>query len=92
MRKFLSILGAGLLASAVQAQGQSLENPALAFGARQSVSSVSLSPNGSQIAYVAPGEGHGTRLYVADLTAGTTQLATYADGDPLEIEGCEFVS
>lgn len=80
------------LSSTVVAQSNSLSDPAAAFGARQSVSDIALSPDGGSIAYVAPGVGQETRLYVTDLSTGDTRLATGADGDPWEINWCEFDS
>lgn len=83
-------LASACLASAVSAQ--QLEDPAAAFGARESVRDVTLSPDGSSVAYIAPGVDQETRLYVSDLTSGETHLATGADGDPWEIFDCQFVA
>lgn len=51
------------------------EDVAAAFGARESVESISLSPDGSKLAYVAPVVGQGSALYTVDLATGdsTTQ-------------------
>lgn len=91
--KILFGLAAALgLASAGLAQSTQLDNPAQAFGARESIGSIALSPGGDSIAYIAPGAGQETRLYVTDLSSGQTQLASVADGNPWEINWCEFVA
>lgn len=78
--------------AAVAAPAAELEDPAAAFGARESVRDVTLSPDGGSVAYIAPGVDQETRLYVADLTNGETRLATGADGEPWEIFDCQFVA
>jgi len=41
-----------------------------AFGARESVEQISLSPDGSKIAYIAPRPGQGAALYTVNLADG----------------------
>ena len=64
-----------------------------AFGARESVLSVSLSPSGRQIAFISPGPGLTTFLYTVDTTGGGTARETLsADGKPERLDRCGWVS
>lgn len=66
--------------------------PAAAFGVRESVESISLSPDGSTIVYVAPRVGQGSAAYTVDLATGTSKLMAAADGNPQRLGGCNFVA
>lgn len=64
-----------------------------AFGARESISSASLSPDGTKIAFVGPGKGQSTVLYVFDASKDKEpQAVTSASGDPERILGCLWSS
>ena len=54
------------------AQQSSIDADALAFGARASVSNVSLSPDGSGVVMVGAGPGRSTVAYHVDLATGTS--------------------
>jgi len=71
---------------------QSQINPAVAFGARASVEDISLSPDGTKIAYLAPRAGQGASVYVATIGGGEPVLATGVNGDPERLLGCDWVS
>lgn len=90
MRKFLSILGAALLASAVQAQETTLEDPASAFGARESIADIALAPDGASIVYVAPGAGQAANVYSIDLETGEGNTVATSSGDPFFLNWCEY--
>ena len=62
------------------------------FGARESVQSIALSPDGSQLAYVVPTQGQGSRLY--SIPVGTTQPkgVINVDGEKQRMSGCNWVS
>ena len=103
MFKTMMLPLAALLALPAQAQAQAqapapasapaAADPAIRFGARQSVQDVSLSPSGGKVAFIAPGRGRGTILYTVDLAAGgNPKVALTADGDPERITGCNWVS
>ncbi|HEU4968621.1 S9 family peptidase [Sphingomonas sp.] len=68
------------------------QDAAAKFGALESVRDMSISPDGSKIAFVGPADGVKTTLYTIDLATGTPQLALVADGKPLRITGCDWVS
>jgi dipeptidyl aminopeptidase/acylaminoacyl peptidase len=66
---------------------------AKAFGARPSVSHLTLSPDGQNVAYIAPGDGPGTRVYTINLAKKTSaRLVMVADGKPLRVRRCDWVS
>jgi hypothetical protein len=65
------------------------------FGARESVSDLSLSPDGMSVAYVAPTTGQGSALYVYSLVKGaprSSRPVTTASGKPERLGGCHWVS
>lgn len=80
----------GCVSSAGLAQGQI--DPAVAFGARPSVEDISLSPDGTKIAYVAPRAGQGATVFVATLGGGVPHPAASLDGEPERFGGCDWVS
>jgi acetyl esterase/lipase len=68
---------------------------AKAFGARESVSDLSLSPDGMSVAYVAPATGQGSVVYVHSLEKGapnSTRAVIAASGKPERLGGCNWVS
>jgi dipeptidyl aminopeptidase/acylaminoacyl peptidase len=68
-------------------------DPAAAFGARESVLSVSLSPSGRQVAFISPGPGQTTFLYTVDAAGGGIPRRTLsADGKPERLHRCGWVS
>ena len=79
--------------SICQAENSKPFDPAAAFGARQSVSGVHLSPDGTSIAYIAPGPGQGAVAYTLSLAKGSApKPAMSADGKPYRLENCHWVS
>lgn len=78
--------------AALSAHAKSFDGAA-AFGARPSVSGMSLSPDGKSVAYVVPGAGQGAVVYTRNLEKGSIpKRALSADGRPFRIEGCHWVS
>lgn len=71
---------------------QSRLDPAAAFGARASVEDISLSPDGTKIAYLAPRSGQGASVYVATIGGGEPVQATGVDGNPERLVGCDWVA
>jgi dipeptidyl aminopeptidase/acylaminoacyl peptidase len=67
-------------------------DPAAAFGARASIESISLSPSGRRLAYVAPAQGQGSRLFTVDLDSGESRQTTSVDGRSQRLGGCGWVS
>jgi dipeptidyl aminopeptidase/acylaminoacyl peptidase len=82
-----------LVSATVPAAAAGPADPAAAFGARESVLSVSLSPSGRQIAFISPGPGQTTFLYTVDAAGGGTPRETLsADGKPERLQHCGWVS
>lgn len=68
---------------------------AKAFGARPRVEYVSLSPDGTSVAYVAPTTGQGSVVYVQGLAKGASLASKPilgASGKPERLGGCDWVS
>lgn len=65
-------------------------NLAEAFGAREAVQDISLSPDGSKIAIVAPTKGRGAAVTVIDATNGDTRTILSSSGNPDRLTGCHW--
>src|SRR5688500_2307798 len=88
----LKTLACLLTCASAAASAQSQLDPAIAFGARPSVEDISLSPDGTKIAYVAPRAGQGGSVFVATLGGGEPHAAASLDGEPERFGGCDWVS
>jgi dienelactone hydrolase len=87
--RFLSLLLAGSLPVGLSAQ----EPSAIAFGAREGIEHVSMSPDGTKLAYIVPATGQGSKLYTVDIAnGGVPRVALAASGDPQRLSSCEWVS
>src|SRR5688572_18045075 len=90
---FLRASAAFFALSAHPALAQStVEADALAFGVREGVANMDLSPDGSRAVFVGPGPGRTTVVYVADIAAGTTNPILSSSGNPESLRWCSFVS
>ena len=75
------------------AHAQTVEQLAGAFGARQSVLDISLSPSGNKVVYIAPGGPSTEAVYVVDLAGDATPRAILAHRDPdSELVNCQWAS
>ncbi len=89
MLKNIVFLTATVCATPICAQSKD----ASAFGAREGIEQVSLSPDGNKVAYIVPDKGQGSRLYTVDLAnGGKPRAAIAASGDPERLSYCEWVS
>jgi dipeptidyl aminopeptidase/acylaminoacyl peptidase len=92
VRTLLLLVALGAAASAAD-QGDKKFDPAAAFGARPSVSSISLSPDGSSIAFIAASAGRGSILFTMSLdTDSKPRPALTSNGNPFRLQSCEWVS
>lgn len=83
----------GLCAVLVAAPAVAQTDPAAAFGARESVERIALSPDGTKIAFVAPHAGKGGALYFAEVGSAAPPLRTLiASGAPEHLGRCGWVS
>jgi dipeptidyl aminopeptidase/acylaminoacyl peptidase len=68
-------------------------DPPAAFGARERVLDISMSPGGTKLAFITPGPGQSTVLYTVDAAGGRPpQRAVAADGRPERLSQCGWVS
>ena len=68
-------------------------DPPAAFGARQSVSDLCLSPDGQRVSYIAPTDGQGSVVYTLSLDKGARpRAALRAAGKPDRLTYCNWVS
>lgn len=77
--------------SALPVHAQTVDELAAAFGARQAISDISLSPSGGKAAIVAPAEPRGDAVLIADLVKGGAPkpvLAATETGD--WVTGCSW--
>jgi dienelactone hydrolase len=82
-----------LAASSTPALEATPFDAAAAFGARQGVVDLSLSPNGKSVAYLIPTTGQGSALLTLDLAAGSkARVALTASGKPERLTQCHWVS
>jgi acetyl esterase/lipase len=66
---------------------------AKAFGAREGVTQLSLSPDGKRIAFIAPAEGQRSILYTVSTEEGAQPRAVLdAKGEPERLRRCDWVS
>lgn len=70
----------------------SLDKDAIAFGVRESVANMDLSPDGKHAVFVGPGPGRTSIVYIADVVAGTVKPILSAAGNPENIRWCAFAS
>ena len=86
---------AALIAAAplLHAADANPSDAAAAFGARVAIESLRLSPDGMSVAFVTPIAGQGGIAYTQSLLPGAkAKVAFYADGKPLRLQGCNWVS
>lgn len=86
---------AGLLASVSShafAEPTPRDEAAKLFGARPSVEDVSMSPDGTKVAYIAPRAGQGAAVFVASVAGGEPTPVTSVNGDPERLFGCDWVA
>jgi dipeptidyl aminopeptidase/acylaminoacyl peptidase len=85
-------LALALSSASVAQPAHSLAEDAAAFGARESAVDVSLSPSGTNVAYVAPIRGGGSAAFVAHLaTNKVTPFLKSGDGAE-QLDWCQFVT
>lgn len=88
----LSILFTALAAVSTPVTAQQFD-AAKAFGAREDVEQISLSPDGTRLAHLVPGKGQGSGLYITpvDGSAAPKRILS-SSGDPERISNCRWAS
>src|ERR1700730_19035066 len=75
----------------LQAQNANPFDSASAFGARPSVTSLVLSPDGTSVAYIVPADGQGSVAYTLALAEGSKpKRALSTDGKSYRLEWCQW--
>ena len=97
MRSISSFLlfSVGLISTAAIAQDEDKQRTAAqVFGAVPAVYDISLSPDGTKVAFIAPGPGTMTDLFAIDLNQAQSnpKRVTRASGDPENLQWCNWVS
>ena len=87
IRRAMATLGCLILLT-----GNAEPDAADAFGVRESIHDISLSPDGRRIAYLAPYQGQGSQLFTVDLATGQSTHTTSVDGRTQRLGGCGWVS
>jgi len=88
-------VAAGLLASAatsVSAEVMPLDQAAKAFGTRESVQSMAISPSGNRLALLSAGPGRSTMVRIVELPAMSVSTIMSSAGDPESFRWCDFAS
>jgi dipeptidyl aminopeptidase/acylaminoacyl peptidase len=89
----LLLLVALSAAAAAAEQGDKQFDPAVAFGARPSVGNISISPDGTRIAFIAPSAARGSILFTMPIGADSkSRPALSSGGKPFRLQSCEWVS
>ena len=67
-------------------------DPAAQFGVRESVEQIDISPDGQRLAYLQPGSGRTTILYLYNLAGGDPIVVTRSSGAPERLRWCRFAT
>jgi dipeptidyl aminopeptidase/acylaminoacyl peptidase len=94
LRIFTLLAGAAWLAAVTPAQAAdfSLADDAKAFGARERIRSVEISPSGNKLLYVFSGPGRTSLLQHVDLATKATKTVAKSAGTPETVYWCSFGS
>jgi dipeptidyl aminopeptidase/acylaminoacyl peptidase len=75
---------------AVALAQRAIDDDAAKFGEQEAVFSAALSADGTHIVFIGPDAGSGTIAEVADLTAASIKQVAKADGQPLNLNYCDW--
>lgn len=85
-------IAALLISNPALAQQASLDADAIAFGTREAVWQMDLSPDGTKAVYVGAGPARSSVVYVANLKTGANAPIFHLSGTPESMDRCDFVS
>ena len=95
MLRFVGLLAgvAGIaMSSSALAADHSLAEDAKAFGARESIRSVEVSPSGTKLLFIGAGAGRMSTLQYVDIATKAAKTVAASDGDPETLYWCGFGS
>lgn len=82
----------GLLGLMLGGHAHAADDTAAAFGAREYVQQVSLSPDGQQVAMIVPSPGRGAKLVVINVGSGASKTILVSSGAPERLVQCRWSS
>jgi dipeptidyl aminopeptidase/acylaminoacyl peptidase len=89
------VFGIGLIltSTVIRADPPATFDAAHAFGARPSVAGLTLSPDGTRVAYISPGKGQAAVLFTGTIDSQfKPKPIVLSDGKPYRLRGCNWVS
>ena len=93
MQRIITLLAVLSACAPALAEESKSFDAAAAFGARESVSGMTLSPDGKSVAYRAPIQGQGSAVYTLSLAQGAkAKRALALGGDPERLGHCSWVA
>jgi dipeptidyl aminopeptidase/acylaminoacyl peptidase len=93
MRVFTTFLAIAWISVPAFAADSPTEDAAVLFGSRPDAYGMRLSPDGKNVAYIAPTSDRGSVLKILSLVAGSDPtVALAANGAPDRIQGCDWVA
>jgi dipeptidyl aminopeptidase/acylaminoacyl peptidase len=88
----LAALAAGLFALAQPAKAGELASDAKAFGERDTVQSMDISPSGTELVAVVSGPGRQSVVKIVDVATKAARAIIASDGNPESVDWCKFGS
>ena len=93
--RFVNLFAASLLAGASTsafAEVMPLDQAAKAFGTRESIESIAISPSGNRLALLSAGPGRTSLVRVVELPSMQTRTIMTSAGEPESFRWCDFAS
>lgn len=93
--RLVKLYAASLLASvatSASAEVMPLDQAAKAFGTRESVESIAISPSGNRLVLLASGAGRTSIVRIVELPTMQTRTIMSSGGDPESLRWCDFAS
>jgi dipeptidyl aminopeptidase/acylaminoacyl peptidase len=91
-RSIIPALCAFFAVPAAASAQQPAADPAAAFGAREGILSMAISPDGRRLVYVQPAQGRGAQIFTVDLANPAPRAIGGWDRPELSLRGCGFAS
>ena len=88
----LAASAAGLFALAQPANAGELASDAKAFGERDTVQSMDISPSGTELVAVVSGPGRQSVVKIVDVATKAARAIIASDGNPESVDWCKFGS
>jgi dipeptidyl aminopeptidase/acylaminoacyl peptidase len=86
------ILAFMAMAASFASQAGAASDAATRFGAREDLQQISISPDGSHIAYITPTTGRAAALVVATVATGELKPVMLSSGNPDRLQSCHWAT